>query len=563
MDEKIGYRDLEQYSVSEIYEKLESLKKSYDMIQLVDVQECRVLVPQADGAIHYGQECFKLWNRGVRCANCAGYQACMTHEVKERVDMVHGSKQLVHSIPVCLELPDGEFCQCVIDCVTNTDNSVPDEHDLRDDYVYFSTHDVLTRLYTQDKLFLEIRQRLMDRPENRYLLVMGNIRKFKLLNKLFGVEGGNRILIGIADILRESCTGEEVYGRYRDDRFVLLIRKDRFHEEDFMRRLQRVNDLVHSPIYELQVQVGVYEITNVDMPVAAMIDHADLALHAIHHSHERMIAYYVEGMMSEKLHRQHIIAEFEQDLTNNRFRIYLQPQVKDDGMVRGAEALVRRVDADGQVLLPADFLGVLHQSGLLFHLDAYVWEEAVKQLARWKGTEFDKMYISVNVDPSDFFYLDVPKKLQELCAKYEVPTSLLRVEITETALVNDIKNQSHIVEHLQNAGFIVEIDDFGKGSSSLSMLKDVNADVLKIDMGFVSGDSHLNRGNVILESIIEMAVHLCMGVITEGVETRTQVENLIRLGCHNFQGFYFSRPIPVSDFEAVVRLRNRQREEQK
>lgn len=558
MDEKIGYRDLEQYSVREIYDKLESLKKTYDMIQLVDVQECRVLEPRPDGTIHYGQECFKLWNRGVRCANCAGYQACMTHEVKERVDMVHGHQQMVHSIPVCLCLPDGELCQCVIDCVNNdSDVQLADPHDIRDDYAYFSTHDVLTGLYTQDKLFLEIRQRLIDRPDERYLLVMGNIRKFKLLNKLFGTEGGNRILVGIADMLRESCTAEEVYGRYRDDRFVLLIRKDRFDEARFMARLQRVNRLVESPIYELRVQVGVYEITNVDMPVAAMIEHANLALHAIHHAHDRLIAWYAEGMMSDKLRQQHIIAEFEQDLANHRFQIYLQPQVKDDGAVRGAEALVRRLDPSGKVLLPMEFLGVLHQFGLLFHLDAYVWELAVQQLARWKGTEFEKMYISVNVDPSDFFYLDVPAKLTELCEKYNVDPHLLRVEITETALVNDIKNQSHIVERLRNAGFIVEIDDFGKGSSSLSMLKDVNADVLKIDMGFVRGEDHITRGNVILESIIEMAVHLCMGVITEGVETRTQVENLIRLGCHNFQGFYFSRPLPVADFETIVRARNR------
>ena len=557
MDEKLGYRDLDRYSVKQIYEKLESLKKSYDMIQLVDVQECRVLEPRLDGTIHYGQECFKLWNRGVRCADCAGYQACMTHQVKEKVDNVHGSQQLVHSIPVCLELPDGEFTQCVIDCVNFAAEAVEEKHDLRDDYVYFSTHDVLTRLYTQDKLFLEIRQRLIDRPNDRYLLVMGNIRKFKLLNKLFGVEGGNRILVGIADILRGCCTHEEVYGRYRDDRFIVLVRKDRFNEEVFMKQIEQVGKLVESPIYQLQVQVGVYEITNVDMPVAVMIDHANLALHAIHHSHDQLVAHYAEDMMADKLKDQHIISEFEQDLLGHRFQIYLQPQVKDDGDVRGAEALVRRIGEDGSVASPREFLGVLRQSGLLVHLDAYVWELAVQQLARWKGTEFEGMYISVNVDPSDFFYTDVPEKLVSLCEKYAVPTHQLRVEITETALVNDVKNQSHIVDKLRRAGFVVEIDDFGKGSSSLAMLKDVNADVLKIDMGFVKGENLLNRGNVILESIIEMAVHLCMGVITEGVETRRQVDNLVQLGCRNFQGFYFSRPLPVADFEAVVRARKR------
>ena len=556
MNRKKNYRNLREYSVLEINGVLAQLRGIYDEVQLVDVDECRVLNVQPNGEIHYGRECFRVWGRSMRCANCVGYQACMTHEEKDKAERVAGKRVLAHSIPIYLEMLDGEFELCALDCITRTDSPMAQDPEFGDDLAYLSTHDVLTCLYTQEKLFQEIRQRLIDRPEDAWLLVMGNIRNFSLINKLFGTEGGNRVLMGIADILRQDCTSEEIYGRYRDDRFVLLIRKEKFHEEIFLRHLEKVKALVDSPIFSIVVQLGVYEITDTNMPIAAMLDHVDLTLNTLRHSRRTAIAHYEPDMMARKLQSQHVITAFEEDLLNRRFCIYLQPQVRDDHMVRGAEALVRWMRADGTVVPPAGFLNVLHESGLLPHLDVYVWEMAVRQLALWKDTEFTDMYISINVDPSDLFHLDVPERLQTLCEHYGVNPRQLPVEITETALVNDAENQSRIVERLHQAGFIVEIDDFGKGSSSLSMLKDVHADVLKIDMGFVRGENTARRGKVILESVIEMANQLHMDVITEGVETRAQVDQLMSLGCHNFQGYYYSRPIPIADFEAIVRARN-------
>lgn len=548
-----SYKHIMEYSVLEINAVLESLRDTYDLVQLVDVEECRVLEIQPDGSIRYGRECFRIWNRSMRCANCSGYQACMTHCAADKVEHMNGVRQEAHSIPIYLEMLNGELELCVLDCVRFIERDGIQE-DAHDDAAYISTHDVLTRLYTQEKLFWEIRKHLLRDPEQTYLMVMGNIRNFSLVNKLYGIEGGNRILVGIADILRQECTHEEVYGRYRDDRFVMLVRKSKFDESVFAEHLQRARRLVDSPIYSIQIQLGVYEIENVNIPVATMLDHADLALNAIRDERGALISHYEPSMTERKLRKQHIIADFEEALQNHNFHIFLQPQVLRDGTVLGAEALVRWIQPNGDILPPVEFLGVLHQSDLLSHLDAYVWEQAARQLSLWKGTEFGDLYISINVDPSDFYYFDVPKLLSELCERYEIPTRSLRVEITETALVNDAENQSRIVDQLHQAGFIVEIDDFGKGSSSLSLLKDIHADVLKIDMGFVQGENNLHRSKIILESVIEMAGQLEMDVITEGVETREQVEGLVRMGCRGFQGFYFSRPIPARDFETVVRL---------
>lgn len=309
------YGNLKEYTVREIGGVLRGLLGTYDIVQLVDVEECRVLDVQSDGTIHYGRECFRIWDRSMRCATCTGYQSCMTHSEKDKTEHVHGGKQVAHAIPIYLEMLDGEMKLCTLECVKlyDDDGVAGDGHD--DDLGYISTHDVLTRLYTREKLYREIRSQLMRAPGERYLLVMGNVLNFQLINKLYGVDGGNRILVGIGDILRSQCTHEEVYGRYRDDRFLVLVRKDKFSERLFIDQLQRVCELISSPIYSIRAQLGVYEIEDADMPITNMIDHTELALKSIRDNTQVRVAWFEPGMLRRKLMDQHVIAEFERALS--------------------------------------------------------------------------------------------------------------------------------------------------------------------------------------------------------------------------------------------------------
>ena len=547
-----NYKALEEYSVFEINQIMDTLREQYDIVRLVDVEECRILDVQPDGELSYGKSCFSIWGRNNRCANCSSLRACMTHCSTNKIEHLGSDRESIHSIPVYLELINGETELCVIECVKfagkedkNYKVEVPAE--------YINTHDILTRLYTHEKMFREIRQHLNENPDMIHFLVLINIRNFQVVNKLFGVEGGNRLLTGIADILRRNYGDEEVYGRLRDDRFVLFIRKDKFDEKSLIEQMQEISSLIDSPIFTVQVKIGVYEIETRQLPVSAMIEHAEAAVDDIRDHRNVYSAHYIHSMMAEKNKNRHIMADFERALNNGEFHIFLQPQVRSDGTITGGEALVRWIQADGTILMPGEFLDVLSRSELLSHLDKHIWEKAIKLLADWKGSVFENLYLSVNVDPTDFYYIDVPKVLGKLCKKYDVSPEKLHVEITETALINAVENQNRIVEKLQNEGFIAAIDDFGKGYSSLSMLKDINANVLKIDMGFLQGDQNNSRSEVILQSIISMAKQLNMDIITEGVETKEQANRLIQLGCNHFQGFYYSRPIPVSDFEMIVR----------
>ena len=192
-------KQLKQYSLHEIGAILESLRKSYDIVRIVDVEECRVIHIQPDGTVHHGNNCFGIWNRKVRCANCSSYRACLTCSELDKVERLGNDREMIHSIPIYLELPNGEVESCVIECVKYigkaTEKKEPED-------IYIHTPDVLTRLYPQEKMFREIRQRLIDRPADDHLLLMGNIRNFSLINRLFGVECGNRVLVGIADTQR-------------------------------------------------------------------------------------------------------------------------------------------------------------------------------------------------------------------------------------------------------------------------------------------------------------------------------------------------------------------------
>ena len=184
-------------------------------------------------------------------------------------------------------------------------------------------------------------------------------------------------------------------------------------------------------------------------------------------------------------------------------------------------------------------------------MDRYIWEEAAKKLKEWKEQGRDQYYISINISAKDFCYIDVYKVLQEIVAFYQIDRNKLHIEITETAFAEQQEVVQIAIRNLHDAGYVIEIDDFGSGYSSLKFLKDVSAHVVKIDREFLKETSNMERGREILKSIIQLTKSIDMMVIAEGVETKEQLDMLVEMGCEWFQGYYFSKPLPVSEFEAI------------
>ena len=413
---------------------------------------------------------------------------------------------------------------------------------------YRLTHDELTSLYNREG-FTEAAQNLLRETDKPYLLIYSNIKDFKLFNQLFGLEKGNDILINIADMMIQHVKDEDVYGRINGDHFALCMPKERFVEKDFKKLVREVTSKVTSKSYSLHIQLGIYEIKDPYMDITLMCDRAYMACKSIKKDGVCEMAWYSDEMLVNALLEKEILSSFDFAIINRQFGIYLQPQVYADGSIFGAEALARWIHPENGLIQPGVFIDVLERADLIYKLDRYIWELAALQLAKWKDTERAGIEISVNVSPKDLYYLDIQKEFTELIKRYQIDPALLNIEITETAVTSDVAKCAKLIEELRKAGFKVEIDDFGSGYSSLNMLKDINADVLKIDMGFLRKTENHSRARVILNYTIDMAHELGMTVVTEGVETEEQLEFLKDMGCRMFQGYYFDKPMPVEEFE--------------
>ena len=326
--------------------------------------------------------------------------------------------------------------------------------------------------------------------------------------------------------------------------------KDSFKNEIMQNSIVSMQDRFNNASFKIRVVVGVYDIEDVDEPVSNMCDKAFIASETIKNNYEANIAYYDDKLLKRTLEERRVIGEFEGALERKEFKMFLQPQVNTHGKVYGAEALVRwqAIQIEGYCR---------HSSSLIFWRRQVLYISLIcicgnvqqTKLSEWKKKGDTVHYISVNISTKDFYLIDVYEVITSIVKKYDIEPKMLKLEITETALMSDLKKNMEVIKNLRGYGFKIEIDDFGSGYSSLNMLKDISADVLKIDMAFLRATENEVKGQDILETIISLGGKLGMEVITEGVETDKQLLMLTEMGCHIFQGYYFSKPIPVEEFE--------------
>lgn len=548
-----------EYTVAEMKNLLENMAGMYDLVRVVDPIECRILQFHDGGRISMNERCYRIWGAEQKCVNCSSAAACRTgchHEKEERFQ-----DQIFHiqSNPVKLKLPDGEAFDAVVELVSvdhktkagkvNDREAENAEHQAAR---FEALHDELTRVLNAGPFYELSRDMILKRPGAAWVMVTANIMNFRYINALFGVLKGNEALVrtGVT-VHRIAEEADGLSGRLGADQFAMLLPQDRFSEEKLLRAAQELAEAFNTGIYTFHIHFGVYAVEDPSIPVSVMCGRANTALRTIRENLNKTVACFDAAMQKKSLFEQEIISGFEEALRTGQFRIYLQPLAGADNRILGAEALVRWCRPDGTILSPGDFIETLENTGLIHELDAYIWEQAVRQLSLWKNTDKGELTISVNMSTKDFFNLDVYQVLTGLVKKYGIDSRMLRLEITETALLKDTETTNTVVAKLRKEGFLVEIDDFGKGYSSLVMLKDIHADVLKIDMSLLHEIETNPRNKVILEAVIAMANRLGMDVITEGVETEEQMQILAAMGCHYYQGYYFSRPIPVAEFEKL------------
>lgn len=413
---------------------------------------------------------------------------------------------------------------------------------------YRLNYDSLTKAYNRYGFYKNAQKLIKEHTDTEYCLILSDIKSFKLINEIYGENIADKILIDEVNIIRQKMKGNSVLGRLNGDIIAMVIPKEYLSEKEFSDMIKLLSDRYSNKNFRLHIYLGVYYIKDVNETIRQMVDKVSLVIMKSKGNMSNYILYYDENSYRNDIFKQQLIGEFETALNENQFCMYLQPQTDKDGNMLGAEALIRWNHPNMGLIMPGAFIECFEDAGLIYRLDNYIWEEAAKQLKIWKDSGYN-YYISVNISAKNFYHIDVYQTFKNLVSKYGIDTDKLHIEITETALSEDKQAAHKTIERLHDEGFIIEIDDFGSGYSSFNFLKDVCADVIKIDRVFLKKSSHEERGEQILRSIISLSHDIGMDVITEGVENVDQLSMLAKMNCDWFQGYYFSKPITVGDFE--------------
>ena len=389
-----------------------------------------------------------------------------------------------------------------------------------------------------------------------YVAIFVDVKNFKIVNDVFSSAFGDIALRQVSDWIRSHMTNKCVYGRLAGDTFGVFMPAIDFHDSIVENEL--ANFIITDGTYEhhLLIHLGIYEVVDRNIDVSVMFDRAHLALSAINDEYKTHIAYYDNKLREKVMWDQKISAMLAEAIGQMQIRPYLQPITDTSGNVVGAEALARWIHPEQGFMSPGMFIPVFEKNGMIVEVDRHIWRCACSLLAKWKGVH-DELFISVNISPKDFYFFDVAEELKALVKEYDIEPEKLRIEITETVMMTELDDRMKTLDELRRVGFIVEMDDFGSGYSSLNMLKDMPVDVLKLDMRFLSKSSDEKRAQTIIRNIIHLSEELSIDSLTEGVETQEQYESLSEMGCKLFQGYYFAKPMPVEDFIEFVNERKK------
>ena len=417
---------------------------------------------------------------------------------------------------------------------------------------YLATYDELTGIYNKQAFYAKTKEMLLDNPDKNFDLLRINIERFKVLNDLFGESTGDKLLRYIGKFLKEINLPLCVSGRLYADNFVVCYEAGKGDSRRMINTLQMVADSFAINNRTI-LSFGLYRIDDKTLPVSVMCDRANMALWKAKGNFKNPYCEYDEKMRQQVLKEQKIINAMEMAIQNKEFTLYLQPKydIEKDTII-GAEALVRWISLENGFISPGDFIPVFENNGFVYEVDKFIWEESCRYLRKWLDEGREVHPISVNVSRIDLYDPKLVQHLVDLREKYQLPSQYLELEITESAYTEDPEQIITITRQLRETGFVILMDDFGTGYSSLNMLKDIQIDVLKLDMGFLKSSDYSAKGGNILTAILKMAESLKMQTIAEGVETKEQVEFLKSIGCKYVQGFYYSKPLPVDEFEKLI-----------
>lgn len=410
--------------------------------------------------------------------------------------------------------------------------------------------DHLTGLYTKDFFTEYIKQIEKYNPEKKMDIMVINIEHFHLINELYGRKQGDKVLICIADILSKLFEQTQDIGcRTEADYFYVYSENGTNYEDILVGLLSGLEESV--PSSHVRLRMGVYADVDKSLMPENWIDRAKTACDRIRGDYSRHIAYYNNEFYEKSKYQERLINDIDEAISSKDLIVYYQPKYSiqcDKPTLKSAEALIRWKHPEFGMISPGDFIPLFESNGLIQKLDRYVWKEAARQVGEWKKTYGISVPVSVNVSRMDIYYPKLRDDFKELLKENGLETNELMIEITESAYADNADQLVNVIENLRSDGFVIEMDDFGSGYSSLNMLTTIPIDALKMDMKFIRNMQKDEKSMKLVELVLDIAKFLQVPVIAEGVETEEQLMLLKERGCDIIQGYYFSKPVPAEEF---------------
>ncbi|MBE6349874.1 MAG: bifunctional diguanylate cyclase/phosphodiesterase [Spirochaetaceae bacterium] len=403
----------------------------------------------------------------------------------------------------------------------------------------------------------EARKLINISSSGTYGLVILDIDRFKIFNDTFGHTTGDKALRYFYKSICSILSPGEIAIRSNSDNFSLLLK---YHSPDVIRerlellslKLNSFNEQIEKR-FLISVSCGVCQITDKTTDLLTIKDFALMAKASAKKTKEGFLklGFFKKSDRMQLLKEKHIENKMENALYNKEFVVYLQPKYEiASNSIVGAEALIRWNDPEKGMIPPNEFIPLFEKNGFILHLDLFVFEQVCSTIRRWLDNGLEPITISVNLSRAYLEDISLLDYFTEIIDKYKIPPQYIEMELTETIFLENMHMLKKFINEIHKIGFTCSLDDFGSGYSSLNVLKNIPVDVLKLDKGFFDDiDENQEKGHTIIDSVINLAQRLNIKTVAEGVETENQVNFLEKAKCDMIQGYVFSKPIPISEFE--------------
>lgn len=431
----------------------------------------------------------------------------------------------------------------------------------KENCIHYMQDEMLARFYTDKETGLPNRQRFMEtlvskikkNPETQYVLMCGDVNRLKVVNDVYSYSVGNKVLKRIAEQLRMNSPDNGIVARLGGGAFALFME----YNPDNMQRIYNLRQFDCADLgvkFPITIRFGVYIRQSNENDIDSMMNCATLCMDTSVSITQNTFALFTKEYRERMLFESEVTTKMQPALDNGEFHLWFQPQYKvGSGELIGAETLCRWIKEDGTMVSPGVFIPLSEKNGFIRTLDKHIWRTAFATMRKWLDKGLKPVPISINISRVSLENDALIFIIKRMDDEFKIPKEYIHFEITESAYMDDQQNMLYRINEIRKLGFQIAMDDFGSGYSSLNSLKDIPIDILKLDMGFMRSSTNMDKGGVIISSVLKMAKALKLTTVAEGVESEDQASFLEGEGCDVIQGFLYAKPMPEGKFEDLIK----------